>query len=212
MFIEDPNDLDDVERLIKFNEIAQEYGRSIAAWETAPWIPEFELLRRDGIALPSPYELDDDELTKALWSIIESMAGRNTFFHHTDHLCDREFYERLYYDRLHQPTKDYAAVLDKEEITALGAVVHSIDMCDGDEDSSEYWRFYADEADREEEAGLSPGFAMPPRQPCPYDRDQFLPRSIDERMMERGEIEPFELTELCDDGTLDDEDGENIPW
>ena len=79
MFIEDPNDLDDIERMIKFNEIAEEYGRHIAAFETAPWVTEYDLLIRAGIELPAPQELDDEALTALLWRIIENLATRNTF-------------------------------------------------------------------------------------------------------------------------------------
>ncbi len=205
MFVEDPNDLDDVERMIKFHEIAAEYGRSIAAWETAPWVSEFELLERDGVILPHPDDLDDDQLTDVLWKVIENMATRNTFFYHTDHLSEREFYERLYHEVLHEPAKDYSAVLDPDELTGPGAWVQSIDMC-GDDDLEAYWRYYADEETRREDAELHTDLQMPPSEPCPYDRDRFLPRSYEDAMIERGELE------LPD--TFDPETDEfpEIPW
>mgnify|MGYP001266111019 CR=1 FL=1 len=208
MFVEDPNDLDETERMIKFHEIAREYGRAIAAWETAPWVTEYELLQRDGVQLRNPDDMDDDELTDLLWKIIESMATRNTFFYQTDHLSEREFYERLYYEVLHEPAKDYAAVLDPEELTGPGAWVQTIDMCD-DGDLETYWRYYADDETRERHAEQFPDMTMPPREEPPYDRDRFLPRSYEDAMMERGEFPEYE--EEVDEFEIG-EDEWDIPW
>ncbi len=193
MFIEDPNDLDDIERMIKFNEIAEEYGRHIAAFETAPWVTEYDLLIRAGIELPAPQELDDEALTALLWRIIENLATRNTFLYDTDHLSDRALYTKLWEEVLHEPTKDYATVLDPEEITGLGAWQHCIDMCgcEGD-DLLDYWKYYADEQTRQEDAALYTDMQMPPKEPCPYDRDRFLPRSLDEKLRERGELDEWD--------------------
>jgi len=194
MLIDDPNDLDDAERIIKFNELAHEYGRHIAAYETAPWVPEAELLKRDGIMLPQPDELDEDEISALLWRIIESMAKRNTFFYHTDHLSDRAFYTKIWGEVLHEPTKDYTAVLDEDELTELYAWVHGIDMCDMSDASEElvlYWRYYADEQTRKEDAELYPDMTMPPSEPCPYDRDRFLPRDAEQRLRERGDLDEW---------------------
>lgn len=187
MFVEDPNDLDDIERMIKFNDLAEEFGRPIAAWETSPWVTEFELLERDGIKPPAPAELDDDQVTQWLWKVIENLATRNTFFYQTDHLSDRQFYEQLWHEVLHEPTKDYSTVLDKNELTSPNAWSHHIDMCDPQVDPTDYWRYYADDRTRREDAGYYPDVPMPPREPCPYDRDRFLPKSPDERMMETGD-------------------------
>lgn len=195
MLIDDPNDLDDIERMIKFNELAREYGRHIAAFETAPWVSEFDLLKRDGITLGPPDGLDDDQLTALLWRIFESMAKRNTFFYNTDHLSDRTLYTKLWEEILHEPAKDYAAVLDEDELTELDAWVHCIDMCEmcgPDEEMLDYWRYYADDQTREEDAELYPEMKMPPKEPCPYDRDRFLPRDLEQQLRDRGELEEWD--------------------
>ena len=190
--IDDPNDLDDIERMIKFNELAEEYGRQIAAFETAPWVSEFELLRRDGVTVLPPQELDDDALGALLWRIIESLAKRNTFFYQTDHLSDRAFYTQLWEEVLHEPSKDYSAVLDEDEITSLDAWVHCIDMCQADGECLDYWRYYADDQTREEDARHYPDIQMPPREPLPYDRDRFLPRDAEQKLRAQGKLDEWD--------------------
>ena len=63
--------------------------------------------------------------------------------------------------------------------------------CEGD-DLLDYWKYYADEQTRQEDAALYTDMQMPPKEPCPYDRDRFLPRSLDEKLRERGELDEWD--------------------
>lgn len=193
--IDDPNELDDFERRQRFDEIAAEYGRSIAAWECAPWILPAVLLARDGVELPDERALagwSDDAVTTMLWRVIEHLARQNTHLFNTDHLSDRELYLELLDGALKEPTKDWAAVLAPEEIAVPGSWSCSIDVGGEivDDASARLYATYFVPDDDDQRHGwlaemLDPGSPPLPayRQP-PYDRDHFLPRHPEESRAE----------------------------
>jgi len=59
-----------------------------------------ELLRQRGVAIPDPATLADEALTPVLWTLLEAMAEIGLYVSFTDHLTDRELYERLLTDTL----------------------------------------------------------------------------------------------------------------
>lgn len=152
--------------------IREEFWKNVLAWEKAPWTSQFEQLRRQGIDLPPPDQLDDQSLSKKLWELVDALAKRNVFLGHTDHLSDRELYEHLYHETLLEATKDMPV-----EPNAFC----TIDMLGSgsDEDVETLAKFYAGEEERELYRELFPqGF--PQRQAPPYDRDRHLPKAPDE--------------------------------
>ena len=62
----------------------------------------FDILKEDGVPLPNPKGLDAQQVTTALWGVVEGLADRGTFLERTDHLSERELYERLWTEELRQ--------------------------------------------------------------------------------------------------------------
>ena len=67
---------------------------------TAVPVSLWDLLMRAGLEIPKPDQLDDNALTSKLTEIVDGMASLNAYLVHTNHLSDRELYERLYNDTL----------------------------------------------------------------------------------------------------------------
>lgn len=59
-----------------------------------------DLLRERKVAIPDAASLTDEALTAALWSLIEAMSEIGVYVSFTNHLTDRELYERLVSDVL----------------------------------------------------------------------------------------------------------------
>lgn len=222
--IDDPNDLDDFERRQRFDEIAAEFGRSIAAWECAPWVHPLDLLARDGVECPDADALagwSDDAVTTLLWRVIEHLARQNTHLRHTDHLSDRALYLELLDGALQEPTKDWAAVLSPDEIAVPGSWSSSIDMSgewETDESVRVYAMYYVADDDVKERAMLADllqdrATPLPAFRPPPYDRDRFLPRHPEERRDETPQDDWFDEGDTRPRGTdpdprrRDDHDG-----
>gem|GEM_PF-4055929 len=193
----DPNDMDETERMLRFAEIAAAFGRSVAAFETSPWISGHDLLARHNIKTPKPSKLTcDDALTDTLWQIIELFAKNNIFINHTDHLSERDLYTTIVQKLLDEPVKDYAAVIDAEEITRPGFWTCCYDLTEInslDDGWLIYLKYYADDNERDIEARVCPDQTLPPKETPRYDRDRFLPRPIEERFAELGEVPPEEV-------------------
>jgi hypothetical protein len=125
------------------------------------------VLRKRGVEIVEPRTLDDDALHSRLWELLEAMAGIGIFVWGTDHLSDRELYERIVSEVLTteiflEPDDPYAG--------------ETFDMIGNGTDESErvYLTYYADDEDRAQ--WLSDfGKPLPPRQPKPYDRDRLMP-------------------------------------
>ncbi|MBX9582572.1 MAG: hypothetical protein K2X87_19880, partial [Gemmataceae bacterium] len=114
-----------------------------------------------------------DALAAKLWEVIHALAARNVFLHSTDHLSDRELYDHLVEESLHEVTKD---------IPARPGWTQHIDMIGSgsEEDIELYLRYYADDDRRRRWAADWPKHPMPPKEPRPCDRDRLLPRPKDE--------------------------------
>jgi hypothetical protein len=150
-------------------ENAIESWRNLYSYDTAPDTSEHEIFRAEGIELPDPEELDDAALTAKLWEVIHALAARNTFLSSTDHLSDRQLYTHLVEECFHEITKDMPTGTDwTQHIDILGGC--------SDEDMQLYLRYYADDEFRQEWARDWDGYAIPPKEKPPYDRDRHLPK------------------------------------
>lgn len=134
--------------------------------------PLFEILEKGGIELPKPDSLDDGKLHDKLWEVIRSMALLGQYLSSTDHLSDRQLYETLWNDILHEPTSvcpDHSNA--SSHIDILGGC--------SEEDIQTRLRYYADEEERLSWMEEFPDDILPPREPLPHDRDRHLPAPPD---------------------------------
>jgi hypothetical protein len=207
--IEDPKDLERADRDIRINEmrdqvdklsggseftfvnpdcpseVEEQFLQNILDYERAPMTSDFEQLQSAGVALPEPSSLSDDALHAKLWEVIEALARRDAYLSSTDHLSDRQLYEHLWSETLHEAEPDLPP--------GSGWVSH-IDILGGcsEEDILLHLKYYADEEDRASWAKEWPDMAIPAHEDPPYDRDSHLPKPPDERMMAEDGEEPSE--------------------
>jgi hypothetical protein len=146
----------------------EEFWRHVLEYEAASDTTDYEELRHDGIDLPAPEELDDATLSEKLWVVVHALARRQTFLVSTDHLSDRELYEDLWEESLHEVTKSVPA----------SGWVRTIDLVSSgsEEDITLFLRYYADDETRDRWAREWPDHPMPPKEKPPYDRDRLLPK------------------------------------
>jgi len=191
MALEDPRDLKGIDQEIRINElkaeaeelaggemttwenpdcppdIAERFWEHVVAYEKAPRTSHFQMLSDRGVELPPPDELSDEALHAKLWELIHALAEMQTFLVSTDHYNDRELYEHLWYETLHEVT-----------IEPLPGITCTLDLVSSgsEEDIENYLRYYADDESRAHWKESYPGDAIPPREKPPYDRDRQLPK------------------------------------
>jgi hypothetical protein len=138
--------------------------------EDCPWCSPREILARHGYSPLPPKELDDRQLPGRLWELLYAAAARQFFFCRTDHLDDRNLYSLLWEQWLDEPTAD----IPLEAETNTTTIISEFDA--GGMTHEEIWlRHYATESGHELWDSTDPGFAFPPHEDPPHDRDRFLP-------------------------------------
>jgi hypothetical protein len=151
------------------DDLAEAFWQSVVDVENAPETTNFRQLEEAGVELPSPDSLDDEQLTKKLWEVIETLARLRVFLECTDHLSDRELYARLWHEVLREPTTAMPpSPLAAEHVPLVGLGT--------DEDARLYLKFYADERTRGFWLEDHPAYDMPPIEEPPYDRDSRMPQ------------------------------------
>ncbi len=149
-------------------EIERKFLESVLAFESAQEEPLIRHLRNRGFDPQPPSAVPPEQITAALWKLIEAMAGLGIYLHHTDHLDDADLYEYLWSEQLQEPI----TIIDDDPGTW-----HIDPTISGSEESVRIWlTYYADEADRLNWTRDFPGEPLPERQPLPFHRDQLLPR------------------------------------
>ena len=191
----DPNSLDKVDQEIRINELketAQEltggemstfesqdappelleaFWQNVVEIESAGWTSARRQLQADGVALPAPEELDDQQVTVRLWEVIHALAKRRNYLYQTNHLSDRELYEMLWHEILDDEYPDTGD-------TFPDGVCHVDILGSGSqEDIYLHMKFYADDQERQQWSEEFPSDDMPPREVPPYDRDRLLPEA-----------------------------------
>jgi hypothetical protein len=149
-------------------EIEEAFLKNVLAYEKAGMVTHFERLERGGLKLPPPQELTDAAVTEKLWQVIRALARLDTFITSTNHLGDRELYERLWKDSLREETAN---------LPPGSGWNFTIDLVGSgsDEHNAMYLRYYADEKTREH---WRKDFKeeIPPHEDPPYKRDHLLPK------------------------------------
>lgn len=150
-------------------EVREKFLEHVLKFERGEWTTHVDLLRRIGVELPPPDELDDAGVTAKLWEVIRGLERLRTFLYSTDHLDDRALYALLWGEALRQHTVDMS-----DEPT--GAC--HLDLIGGgnDGDMQLYLRYYADEPSRQRWQRQFPDAVLPPHEDPPHDRDRHLPR------------------------------------
>jgi len=151
-------------------ELLEAFWRNVVETERSGWTSAREQLVNDGVALPPPDELSDNEVALKLQEVIGRLVKFHTYLYHTDHLSDRELYAELRHDVLDEQCP--------EMLIDSPTGVYVIDMIGSgsEEDTNTYMRYYADEKDRRQWMDEFPDYRMPPSERLPYDRDRLLPQ------------------------------------
>jgi hypothetical protein len=147
----------------------EEFLEHILFMEGVEEQPLFDQLKKAGVRLPRPEDMNDSQLHTKLWEVINSLALLGNFLSGTDHLSDRQLYESLWHEILREP-----APICPENSTAS----RHIDILGGcsPEDLQLRLKYYADEEERLNWAQEFPEDTIPQHEPLPYDRDRHLPR------------------------------------
>ncbi len=135
--------------------------------EDCSWKSPRDIFIRQGYMPIPPGELNEHQLPGRLWELLYAAAARRFFFHSTNHLSNREFYELLWNRWLDEPTAD----IPPEAETNTNWIVSEFSV--RGMTSEEIWlRYYADEDDR---TAWESDEMIPAHEEPPFDRDRFLP-------------------------------------
>jgi hypothetical protein len=127
-----------------------------------------EILAERDVHLLPPGQIEATLLAQALRELISQLAACRVFVCTTDHLSDRDLYERLF-----ELLRDEPLPFPSDG----KGQVFSIDLVQtGRHDDLETWlRYYATEKERSHWLNEFPSYPMPPMEQTPYDRDRFMP-------------------------------------
>lgn len=162
-FYESPDGGDEVP-----DEIRAAFEAQVEAYHAAKPVALLDTLRDGGYAVIAPDQLADADLPKAIAKLAEGLALLRVYLESTDHLSDRELYEKL----LGEVLVDEVVIFPKDPHFAL-----HLDMIGSgsEEDAEIYLRYYADDESRDRWAKEF-GTTLPPKEAPPFDRDRHLPK------------------------------------
>jgi hypothetical protein len=145
------------------------YLEKLDAWLDGddPGQKPIDILRERGTVVPDPGTLDDAQLSATLWQIIAALGDLGVIIEYTDHLTDRELYQRLIDQVLTEPM-------------FLSDEPNSFEVCDmvgdgGDDENATFLSYYATEEERTDWFKDFPETPLPPRKAKVADRDRLLP-------------------------------------
>jgi hypothetical protein len=152
------------------DDLAEQFWKRVIAFETAPTTTEFVRLTADGVDLPQPEDVSDQEIGRVLWTVIRALNRHRVVLSRTDHLSDRELYAALWHHVM------------REEITVrpddADAAWH-VDMPGDDANATNYLTYYATEQEREWWRRDGPDSIIPPHQDPPFARAARLAQLYD---------------------------------
>ncbi len=134
---------------------------------SADQIPLLVRLLNRGITFPPPPTVHEAELVTQLWRLIHALAELDVYLQSTNHLSDRELYEKLWADVL-------GSLVDAD----MGPeTAWYFDMCGHSnlEERDTYLRYYANDTVRASYVEEYPGLTLPERVTTHHDRDTQLP-------------------------------------
>lgn len=144
--------------------------------ETEPTSTLSRQLIADGIELPPPDSLDDDQIVMKLRDVILGLTRCHVILHNTNHLDDRAFYQYLWQHTLNEPSHDLNGLDERS--------TEHIDLAGfgGEESDRIYLQYYASDAERDMWCDDFPGESLPEKRVPPSERDRRLPRLLEETL------------------------------
>jgi hypothetical protein len=133
----------------------------ITTWAQELWVRGYDFGSVD--------DLSHAEVSSQLWQLLDALAGMRVFITNTDHLSDRQLFDRLVLEHLTLPVAQI--VNDAHSccvVDIVGAEVH--------EDPSAWLTYYASNRERMEWAKQNIGKPLPPTCKPLWVRDILLPR------------------------------------
>ncbi len=97
------------------------YWTMVYDFELAPLTTNLAQLRELGIEVPPANTLDEATLSSRLWQVIGGLARLNVYLISTDHLTDRELYDRLESRVLREEVREVPPEPGVREYIDLGA-------------------------------------------------------------------------------------------
>jgi hypothetical protein len=180
---------------LPFAAMPQQFPEFIDPVDDCEWMPARQIFERLGYVPIPPDKLDDFQVRGSLWEMIYALAARRFYLSNTEHLNDRQLYTWLHdhwFNEQHADTPPEAEWNCRIDVSETG-----------NEDSSIWLRYYADEKIRQNWLADFPDTVLPPRETPPFDRDRFLPEPpIASKMHSEGrpgDPLPGELDEAEDD-------------
>lgn len=107
------------------------YWTIVHDFERAEWTTNLRQLEEIGACPPAPSDVGDTELSLVLWELIDALAGLGIYLIHTDHLTDRELYERLVLQVLREQVRDLPPDASVHEYIDLSPLLRREDSRDG---------------------------------------------------------------------------------
>ncbi|MDR1960634.1 MAG: hypothetical protein LBQ54_16610 [Planctomycetaceae bacterium] len=135
-----------------------EFLAAMLAWETAPILPIYRWFEPE-LRLPLPDTLNDKELSRIMYDVIDRLYEKNIVLDFTDHLNDRELYRLIIRDIL--PSREKKLEQRTGELRWDCSAV--------DNDPCVWLKYYASESERLAWANLY-GQPVPPKEFPPYLR------------------------------------------
>ncbi len=147
------------------------YWALVYDFEMAPSSNGRTMLLEQGIIPVPPQDLaQDSQLHEALWTVIEGLAASGVYLLNTDHLADRQLYERLFYKILDEATQFMPPSSGACEYID---VLHTMDIDAGGHGKELNERLISG---RHPEGPIVKGKRAPMQFCALCDRDRFLPR------------------------------------
>lgn len=151
-------------------DLAEQFLKRVIAFETAPATTAFARLTADGVDLPNPSDVSDQDIGRVVWTVIVALNKQRVALSRTDHLSDRELYAALWHHVL------------REEITRLpddDRGVWYVDIPNDDENATNYLTYYASKWERERWRRNVPDAIIPPHREPPFAREAMLAQLYD---------------------------------